>query len=69
MEKVAKQKVSTQDIMSALSEETEIGFTKTKVTSCFENLFIIVQSNYTSRISNLLKINSDAKNCPFGVDS
>jgi hypothetical protein len=38
MEKGAEQRGSTQVILAALPEETEIGFAKAKGNQCFKNL-------------------------------
>ena len=46
MGKGAEQRVSTQVILTALPEETEIEFAKAKGNQCFMNLYAVVQPNY-----------------------
>jgi hypothetical protein len=48
MGKGAEQRGSTQVILTALSEETEIGFAKAKCNQCFMNLYAVVQPNYVN---------------------
>jgi hypothetical protein len=57
---------STQVIIAVLNEEKEIGLTKIKGTSYFENLSVFVRTNSTNRIANVLEIQSDPKSCSFG---